>query len=117
MSYEYKKHAMVDGKKYGPTAGGRYYQPADYHGKVKDNKKKGRKAKNKEHEVKTHWVRAKSEQYDVAFFPTPPEGTIDWHGYPIPSTEEKLTDEMIDKFLEKRKIGSANYSRLLRRDL
>lgn len=27
MAYEYKKHAMVDGKKYGPTAGGRYYQP------------------------------------------------------------------------------------------
>lgn len=150
MSYEYKKHAMVDGKKYGPTVGGRYYQPADYHGKVKDNNKKGRKAKNKEHEVKTHWVRTKSEQYDVfiegennefidvhgifsllddcneimgdneerlAFFPTPPAGTIDWHGYPIPSTEDKLTDEMIDKFLEKQKVGSANYSRLLRRDL
>ena len=50
MAYDYKKHAMVDGKKYGPTVGGRYYQPADYHGKVKDNNKKGRKAKNKEHE-------------------------------------------------------------------
>lgn len=54
MPYEYKKHTIINGKKYGPTAGGRYYQPADYHCTVKDNNKKGRKAKNKQQEVKTH---------------------------------------------------------------
>lgn len=70
---------MIDGKKYGPTAGGRYYQPADYHCTVKDNNKKGRKAKNKQQEVKTHWVRTKSEQYDV-FLEGDNNEFIDAHG-------------------------------------
>ena len=36
MAYEYKKHTMVDGKKYGPSPGNKYYQPAGYHNPVKD---------------------------------------------------------------------------------
>lgn len=35
MAYEYKKHTMVDGKKYGPSPGNKYYQPAGYHNPVK----------------------------------------------------------------------------------
>ena len=35
MAYEYKKHTMVDGKKYGPSPGNKYYQPAGYHNLVK----------------------------------------------------------------------------------
>lgn len=53
----------------------------------------------------------------LAFFPSPPEGTVDWHGYPITSKDEHLTNEMIDKFLDKKKVGLANYSRLQRGDL
>lgn len=34
MAYQFKKHKMIDGKRYGPTDNGWYYQPADYHGKV-----------------------------------------------------------------------------------
>lgn len=34
MAYEFKKHKMIDGRRYGPTEQGWYYQPADYHGKV-----------------------------------------------------------------------------------
>ena len=66
MAYIFKKHKMIDGKKYGPTGNGWYYQPADYHGKVsKTLNKKGKKAKEKEHDDKTHWVLNKSQQYDV----------------------------------------------------
>ena len=51
--YAFKKHEMIDGKRYGPTGNGWYYQPADYHGKVsKTQSKKGKKAKEKEHEVR-----------------------------------------------------------------
>lgn len=57
---------MIDGKRYGPTGNGWYYQPADYHGKVSiTQSKKGKKAKEKEHDDKTHWVLNKSQQYDV----------------------------------------------------
>lgn len=66
MAYQFKKHKMIDGKRYGPTGNGWYYQPADYHGKVsKTQSKKGKKAKEKEHDDKTHWVLNKSQQYDV----------------------------------------------------
>ena len=34
MAYEFKKHAMADGRRFGPTEGGRYYNPAGYHAKV-----------------------------------------------------------------------------------
>lgn len=35
---------MTDGRRYGPTENGWYYQPAGYHGKVsKTNSKKGEK--------------------------------------------------------------------------
>ncbi len=64
--YAFKKHKMIDGKRYGPTGNGWYYQPADYHGKVcKAHSKKGKKAKEKEHDDKTHWVLTKSQQYDA----------------------------------------------------
>lgn len=65
MAYEYKKHTMVDGKKYGPSLGNKYYQPAGYHNPVKKVHNKGRKAKKAEHEDKTHWILNKSQQYDV----------------------------------------------------
>ena len=65
MAYEYKKHTMVDGKKYGPSPGNKYYQPAGYHNPVKKVHNKGRKAKKAEHEDKTHWILNKSHQYDV----------------------------------------------------
>ena len=32
--YAFKKHKMIEGKRYGPTGNGWYYQPADYHRKV-----------------------------------------------------------------------------------
>lgn len=151
MAYEFIKHKMVNGKKYGPTDNGWYYQPADYHGRVnKVQNKKGRRAKESEHENKTHWVLTKSQQYDVflegvkgkfmdsknmfslldncnvvlgeddtriALFPVPPTGTFDWHGYPISSKEEKLTNEIMDLFLNAKVINFTVYSRLLRRDL
>ena len=64
--YAFKKHKMIDGNRYGPTGNGWYYQPADYHGKVcKAHSKKGKKAKEKEHDDKTHWVLTKSQQYDA----------------------------------------------------
>ncbi len=142
---------MIDGKKYGPTENGWYYQPADYHGKVsKVQSKKGKKAKEKEYENKTHWVLNKGQQYDVflegekgkfmdtknmfsvldncnvvmgedderiALFPVPPAGTVDWHGYPITSKEEKLTSEIMDKFFKAKAVNFTVYLRMLRRDL
>lgn len=142
---------MIDGKKYGPTDNGWYYQPADYHRKVnKAQSKKGKKAKEKKHENKTHWLLTKSQQFDaflegvigkfmnnknmfsvldncnvvmgmegerIALFPVPPQGTVDWHGYPVTSKEEKLTDEIMDKFLNGKVINYTVYSRMLRRDL
>lgn len=151
MAYEFKKHKMVDGRRYGPTSNGWYYQPADYHGKTnKTQSKKGKKSKNREHEDKTHWILTQSQQYDVflegvegkfmdkknmfsvidncnvvmgedneriALFPVPPTGTVDWHGYPVSSEEEKLTNEIMDKFLKAKAITLATYSRMLRRDL
>lgn len=151
MAYIFKKHKMIDGKKYGPTGNGCYYQPADYHGKVsKALNKKGKKAKEKEHDDKTHWVLTKSQQYDVflegekgnfmdsknmfsvldncnvvmgedneriALFPVPPSGTMDWHGYPVLSKDEKLTSEIMDKFFEAKAINFTIYSRMQRRDL
>lgn len=149
--YAFKKHKMIRGKRYGPTDNGWYYQPADYHGKVsKAQSKKGKKAKEKVHDDKTHWVLTKSQQYDaflegvfgeymdnknmfsvldncnvvmgvdgerIALFPRPPKGTMDWHGYPITSKEEKLTDEIMDKFLNGKAINYTIYSRMQRRDL
>lgn len=151
MAYEFKKHKMIDGKRYGPTENGWFYQPADYHGKVsKAQNKRGRKAKVKEHENKTHWVLTKSQQYDaflegekgkfmdsknmfsvldncdvvmgidgerIAFFPVPPKGTVDWHGYPVSSEEQKLTNEIMDKFFKAKVITLAKYSHMLRREL
>ena len=149
--YAFKKHKMIDGKRYGPTDNGWYYQPADYHGKVsKAQSKKGKKAKEKEHDDKTHWVLTKSQQYDaflegekgkfmdsknmfsvldncdvvmgiygerIALFPVPPKGTVDWHGYPVSSEEQKLTNEIMDKFFEAKVITLAKYSHMLRREL
>ena len=151
MAYQFKKHKMIDGKRYGPTDNGWYYQPADYHGKVcKAQSKKGKKAKEKEHEDKTHWVLNKSQQYDaflegvggkfmdsknmfsvldncnvvmgedgerIALFPVPPKETVDWHGYPIASKEEKLTSELMDKLFKGNAINFTIYSRMQRRDL
>lgn len=151
MAYVFKKHKMIDGKKYGPTSNGWYYQPASYHGKVsKLQNKKGRRAKESEHEDKSPWILNKSQQYDVflegekgefmdgknmfsvldncnvvmgldgeriALFPIPPKGTMDWHGYPILSKEEKLTNEIMDKFFKAEAINLTIYSRMLRRDL
>lgn len=66
MAYEFKKHKMIDGKRYGPTSNGWYYKPLDYHGKVsKEKSKKGRKAKEAEHKDKSPWILDKSQQYDV----------------------------------------------------
>lgn len=141
----------MDGKKYGPTSNGWYYQPAGYHPKVsKPKNKKGDKDKESEHENKSSWILDKSQQYDVflegekgefmdnsnmfsvldncnvvmgtdgeriALFPVPPEGTVDWHGYPILSKEEKLTSEIMDKFYKAKVINFTIYSRMLRRDL
>lgn len=151
MAYDFKKHKMIDGKKYGPVDNGWYYHPADYHRKVsKAQSKKGKKAKEKKHENKTHWLLTKSQQFDaflegvsgkfmdnknmfsvldncnvvmgiggerIALFPVPPQGTVDWHGYPVTSKEEKLTDEIMDKFLKGKVINYTVYSRMLRRDL
>lgn len=151
MSYPYKKHAMVDGKKYGPSPANRYYQPANYHNPVRGVQKRGRKAKEAEHEDKTHWQLNKSQQYDVflegesndfidengifslledcneilgqdgerlAIFETPMNAHDAWHGYPFFSKdEEKLTDDMIDKFIAKEKISLGIYSRLLARKI
>lgn len=149
MAYEFKKHKMIDGKKYGPTAEGWYYQPACYHGKV--SKSTNKKAlKRIKYEDKSPWILDKSQQFDVflegvkgkfidnknmfsvldncdvvmgiegeriALFPVPPKGTVDWHGYPILSKEEKLTDDIMDKFFKAKAIDFTKYSRMLRRDL
>lgn len=151
MAYAFKKHKMIDGKRYGPTTNGWYYKPLDYHGKVsKTQNKKGKKAKESEHEDKSPWILSKSQQYDVflegvqgkfmdtnnmfsvldncnvvmgkdkeriALFPVPPVGTVDWHGYPILSKEEKLTNEIIDMFFKAGAINFTIYSRMQRRDL
>lgn len=151
MTYVFKKHKMIDGKRYGPSSNGWYYQPADYHGKMgKANNNKRRKSKEQEHEDKTHWVLTKSQQYDVflegvkgkfmdsknmfslldncnvvmgedderiALFPVPPTGTKDWHGYPVSSKEEKLTNEIMDLFFKAKVINFTIYSRMQRRDL
>lgn len=151
MAYKFKKHKMIDGRRYGPTEEGWFYQPANYHGKIsKAQSRKGKKNKEQKHEDKTHWILSKSKQYDVfqeglkgkfmdknnmfsvldncnvvmgedderiALFPVPPAGTVDWHGYPVSSGEEKLTNEIMDKFLKSNAITIATYSRMLRRDL
>ena len=151
MAYVFKKHKMIDGKKYGPTSKGWYYQPADYHGKLsKAKSRKWKKAKASAHDDKTHWVLTKSQQYDaflegesgefmdsnnmfsvldncnvvmgednerIALFPVPPAGTVDWHGYPIFSKDEKLTSDIMDKFFNAKAINYTVYSRMLRRDL
>ena len=151
MAYEFKKHKMIDGKRYGPTSNGWYYKPLDYHGKVsKEKSKKGRKTKEAEHKDKSPWILDKSQQYDVflegvkgmfmdsknmfsvldnsnvimgvekeriALFPVPPAGTVDWHGYPVSSKEEKLTNEIMDLFYKAKAINYTIYSRMLRRDL
>lgn len=151
MAYAFKIHKMIDGKRYGPTEKGWYYQPADYHGKLgKTQSRKGKKSKEQEHEDKTHWILNKSQQYDVflegvkgefmdkknmfsvldncnvvmgedneriALFPVPPAGTVDWHGYPVSSKEEKLTNEIMDMFYNAKTINFTTYSRMLRRDL
>ena len=116
----------------------------------KAHSKKGKKAKEKEHDDKTHWVLTKSQQYDaflegeigkfmdsnnmfsvldncnvvmgedgerIALFPVPPKGTVDWHGYPVSSEEKKLTDEIMDKFLNGKAINYTVYSRMQRHDL
>ena len=65
MAYIFKKHKMIDGKKYGPTGNGWYYQPADYHGKVsKALNKKGKKAKEKER-YRLRFREADMKQYVV----------------------------------------------------
>lgn len=151
MAFAFKKHKMIDGKRYGPTDNGWYYQPADYHGKVsKSYSNKGKKAKEQEHDHKTHWILTKSQQYDVflegvqgkfmdnknlfsildncsvvmggdneriALFPVPPAGTLDWHGYPVSSKEEKLTNEIMDLFHKAKVINYSVYSRMLRREV
>ena len=151
MAYVFKKHKMIDGRRFGPTINGWYYQPLNYHGKVsKVRNKKGHKAKESEHEDKSPWILDKSQQYDVflegekggfmdsrnmfsvldncnvvmgvdderiALFPVPPSGTVDWHGYPISSKEEKLTSEIMDLFFKAKAINFTTYSRMQRRDL
>lgn len=62
---DFPKYKMIDGKKFGPTIHGRYYQPAYYHNPVTTSKGKGKKAKRQEHEDKTHWILNKSQQYHV----------------------------------------------------
>ena len=151
MAYVFNKHKMIDGKRFGPTENGWYYQPAGYHPKVSKSKnKKGRKAKESEHKDKSSWILDKSQQYDVflegekgefmdssnmfsvldncnvvmgedgeriALFPVPSAGTLDWHGYPVFSKDEKLTNEIIDKFYNANVISPSKYLRMLRRDL
>ena len=75
----FPKYKMSDGKKYGPTNNGRYYQPAYYHNPVSPSNKKGKKAKQQEHEDKTHWVLNKSQQYHV-FFTGDENGLLDDKG-------------------------------------
>ena len=53
----------------------------------------------------------------IALFPVPPAGTMDWHGYPVSCKEEKLTDDIIDKFYNANAINYTIYLRMLRRDL
>lgn len=54
----------------------------------------------------------------LAIFETPSNCIDPWHGYPFFSKDEdKLTDDMIDKFKEKGKVSVANYSRLLSRKI
>lgn len=62
---DFPKYKMVDGKKYGPTTNKRFYQPAPYHNPIATNNSKGKKAKQKEHEDKTHWILNKPQQYHV----------------------------------------------------
>lgn len=54
----------------------------------------------------------------LAIFETPMNADDAWHGYPFFSKDEdKLTDDMVDKFKEKKKISIAIYSRLLARKI
>lgn len=62
---DYPKYKMVDGRRYGPTTNNRYYQPAYYHNPVETVHKKGKKAKQQEHEDKTHWILTKPQQFHV----------------------------------------------------
>ena len=56
---------MGKDNRYGPTPHNRFYQPAYYHNPVDAKNGKGKKAKQREHEDKTHWVLKKPEQYHV----------------------------------------------------
>ena len=61
----FPKYKMGKDNRYGPTPHNRFYQPAYYHNPVDAKNGKGKKAKQREHEDKTHWVLKKPEQYHV----------------------------------------------------
>ena len=61
----FPKYKMTDDGRYGPTPNGRYYMPIKYHNRVSSGNRKGKKAKQQEHEKKTHWILTKPEQYHV----------------------------------------------------
>lgn len=136
---------MIDGKKYEASPHGRFYQPADYHGTSKSKQKKkhtfGPKTQwiiNKGMQYDVFLAGEKQKLIDdngifslqdncadifgvngerIAFFPAPPQGTVEWHGYPILSEEEKLTDDMIDSFYKKQIVDFTIYKRILERKI
>lgn len=138
----FPKYKMVDGRRYGPTRQNHYYQPAWYHNPIDATNNKGKKAKQKEHEDKTHWVLDKPKQYHVfriadenkikdnrgiysvldklvlgengqilAFFKEP--GNDTWHGYPVFTWEEPVSEALLKKMTKKGMISEITKQRLL----
>lgn len=138
----FPKYRMADGRRFGPTLKDHYYQPAWYHNPIDQKNTKGRKAKQKKHEDKTHWLLDKSEQFHV-FRIADENDIIDdrgiytalgrivfgeegqilayfktprddtWHGYPVFTWDEPVSETILLKMVEKGMISEITKQRLL----
>lgn len=141
MPHIFEEHIMIDGK-FGPTGTGHFYQPVSYHnpkGRRKKGKTKWVLDQSQQYEVfqiaddaeqkllindqglyglldEGEFVLGENDEC-LAFFPLPQNEMDSWHGYPVFSEKNGLTDDVFDEWLKNKAISELTYVRLMHKHI
>ena len=141
MSHIFGEHVMTDGK-FGPTGKGHYYQPVWYHNpkaRRKTGKTKWVLNQSEQYEVfqlsddSDNRIYVENEGLDgfldegefvlgeneecLAFFPEPQNEDDPWHGYPVFSYIQGLSDDQFDVWHDNDLISDLTYQRLMHKHI
>ncbi len=138
MAYDFPVHTRNPDNTYGPTSRGHLYKPQPYHrptAKRSNDKTRWCLTEGEEFEVfriadEPFWYCGATEKlYSIvdggrvklgengerlAAFPPPQNESDPWHGYPIPSGEYDISDELLDRWEDEGVVSETIRKRIVR---